>query len=264
MNALKTIKWAAGFIAVVILLLIFNPLVSVPAGHTGVITHFGKVDNRELGEGIHMRIPVYTKVTKFDNRVKKSEVTTSAASRDLQTVTSKIAVNYHVNPNASAELYQKVGMAYEGNIVTPAIHESIKSVTAKYTAEELISKRADVSLQIQQVLTDKLEIYSVIIDKFNIVNFDFSESFNTAIESKQAAEQRALQAQRDLERIKIEAEQQVATAKAQAEALRIQKEQVTPDLLKLREIENQKMAIEKWNGVLPTVTSDAVPFISVK
>ncbi len=146
----------------------------------------------------------------------------------------------------------------------PAVQEAFKATTAKYTAEELISKRPEVRDQISQFMKDRLLRHGITIDEFSIVNFRFSESFNQAIEAKTTAEQLKLKAERDLDRIKVEAEQKVASAKAEAESLRLQKQEITPDLLKLREIENQRLALEKWNGQLPQVTGGSVPMINIK
>lgn len=246
-----------------LLLTILRPLVIVPAGHVGVKLNFGAVQEPPLKEGIHFIVPIYQKVANVDCRVRKAEHHAAAASKDLQTVTSMVAVNYHVNPASAANLYQRVGMDYENTVIAPAIQESIKAVTAGYTAEELITKRAEVALKTSEVLERKLLDYHIKVDRFNIVNFEFSKEFNKAIEEKQTAEQRALKAQRDLERIKIEAAQKVTRAQAEAESLRIQRQEVTPELLHLREIENQRLAIEKWNGQLPRVSGGAIPFIDV-
>lgn len=256
--------WLYPTIAVIVILFltVFSFWAVVPAGHRGVLLQFGAVAG-VLDEGIHARLPVVQKVNLFDVRVQKEETEAAAASRDLQTVTSRIAVNYHVKPEAVGELYQKVGKGYAATIVAPAVQEAVKSVTAGYTAEELITKRQDVSSEIKDVLAAKLVPYGIVVDGFNVINFDFSQEFNKAIEAKQTAEQLALKAQRDLERIKIEAEQKVTQAKAEAEALRIQKQEVTPELLRLREIEAQMKAIEKWDGRLPSVTGGAVPFVQV-
>lgn len=260
----RIIKWVLSGILLLLLLTVFRPLVIVPAGHAGVMLNFGAVKETPLREGIHFRIPIYQKVVNVDCRVQKAEHDAAAASRDLQTVTSKVAVNYHVELASAAMLYQRVGPEFESRVIAPAIQESIKAVTASYTAEELITRRSEVAIKTSEMLTGKLSDYHLAVDRFNIVNFEFSKEFNKAIEEKQTAEQRALKAQRDLERIKIEAEQKVTQARAEAEALRIQREQVTAELLRLREIENQRVAIDKWDGKLPKVSGGAVPFIDVE
>lgn len=251
-----------GIAAVVLFFVVLCPWVIVPAGHQGILLQFGAV-KATLDEGIHFRVPLIQRVYKMDVRVQKEQAQADAASKDLQTVTSVIALNFHVNPSSAAHLYEQVGKDYGATIIEPAIQEAVKAVTAKFTAEELISQRRIVSSDIKTLLESKIRPYGIYVDGFNVVNFDFSAKFNEAVEEKLAAEQRALKAKRDLERIKIEAEQKVASAKAEAEALRIQKEQVTAELVRLREIEVQKQAVEKWDGRLPNVTGGTVPFIQV-
>ncbi|CAM3473083.1 Prohibitin family protein [Hydrogenibacillus schlegelii] len=141
------------------------------------------------------------------------------------------------------------------------MQEVFKAITARYTAEELITLRQKVSEETKALLAERLRPYGIVVDGYNIVNFDFSDEFNKAVEEKLTAEQKALKAQRDLERVKVEAQQKIEQAKAEAEALRIQREQITPELLRLREIEVQRMAVEKWDGKLPNVTGGAVPFL---
>lgn len=253
-------------LAVFIIILIlgpFRPWVIVPAGHRGVILQLGAVSGI-LGEGFHFRMPVIQKVVPINVQVQKSETDAAAASKDLQIISSKIALNYHVDPEGVSKVFQQIGVAYEEKVISPAVQEAVKATTASYTAEELITKRQQVALEIQQLLTNRLRKSDIIVDAFSIVNFEFSQEFNRAIESKQTAEQLALKAQRDLQRIKIEAEQKIASARAEAEALRIQKAEVTPELVRLREIEVQKQAVEKWDGHMPQVTgSGAMPFINI-
>lgn len=249
----------------ILLLLRFLPFTSVSAGHVGVVTTFGKVDPDVLGEGVHLINPL-SKVTELSTRIQKSETKSDAASRDLQQVSSSIALNYHIDANKAANFYQKVGVDYESNVISPAVEETLKAVTARYTAEELIAKREDVRNAIKSLLSSRLAARTyggLVVDDFSITNFNFSPSFNAAIEAKQEAEQLALKAKRDLERIRIEAEQKVTQANAEAEALRAQKQQVTPELIQLRQIEVQRQAVAKWDGHLPNVNSGALPFLNL-
>ncbi|TFW73421.1 HflC protein [Methylotenera oryzisoli] len=263
---IRTIKFIAILIAALILISWLNPFVVINAGHRGVITTFGKVNPTVLEEGLHFRIPIMQQVTEINVQIQKGEGDGDAASRDLQQVHAKIALNYHLIPNRVAETYQAIGdLGSVGDrIIIPAVQEATKATTAKYTAEELISKRPEVRDQISQFMRDRLLRHGIQIDEFSIVNFRFSESFNQAIEAKTTAEQLKLKAERDLERIRVEAEQKIASAKAEAESLRLQKQEITPDLLKLREIENQRVALEKWDGRLPQVTGGSVPLINIK
>lgn len=253
------------FVGIVVLVAVFlaGSIRIVPAGHRGVKIRLGAVVPVSLGEGIHFKLPLIETIHRMDVRVRKVEADAAAASNDLQTVTSKIAVNYHVDPTRAHELFQRVGPNYDQTVVLPAVQEAFKAVTARYNAETLITRRPEVSEAARQLLQEKLQPYGLIVDGYNIIDFDFSEEFNKAIEAKQTAEQMALKAKRDLERVRIEAEQRVAQAKAEAEALRIQREALTPELLRLREIEAMRMAIEKWDGHLPSVTGSAVPFIQL-
>lgn len=259
----KKVKLVASIGAALITFLFFNPLVIVDSGQRGVVTTFGKVDPVPLDEGIHLRIPVVQKVIQVETRIAKIEEDNIAASKDLQNVVTKVALNYHIDPSKSAEIFQTIGDQVTDVIVKPAIQESVKAITAQYTAEELITKREDVKYRIFQDLKAKISKFGIIVDEISITNFEFSKSFEEAIESKNVAEQLKLKASRDLERIKVEAEQKVASAQAEAESLRIQRAQVTPEMLKLRSIENDSKAIEKWDGKLPTMTSGAVPFLNI-
>lgn len=254
-----------GVAVAVIVLLILNPFVVVGPGERGVVMNFGAVQKEVLGEGLHLRIPIMQKIIIVDVKVQKGEGQGDAASKDLQHVTTNVAVNYHLEPSRVAETYQTVGnlSAVEARILLPAVQESVKAATALYTAEELVSRRQEVRDQIRTLLRDRLIKNGVIVDEFSIVNFSFSREFNNAIEAKTTAEQLKLKAERDLERIRIEAEQKVAAAKAEAEALRLQKEIVTDNLIKLRQIEMQQKAIEKWDGRMPQVTGGATPFIDL-
>ena len=235
-------------VLLVVLFLALNSFTTVKSGHSGVITTFGKVSDSVLGEGLHFKIPFVQDIVLVDNRVQKAEVACSAASKDLQTVSSTIAVNYKVLNSYSASVYKNIGMDYEEVIITPAIQECVKAVTAKFTAEELITNRQAIGDQMMELLKGKITEYGIDIQIFNITAFDFTEEYNAAIEAKQTAQQNALKAEQDLQRIKVEAEQTVAAAEAEAEAYRLKSEQITPEIILMS-------YIEKWDGKLPTVAS---------
>lgn len=252
-----------GVVTALIIILALNSFVIVNAGQRGIILQLGAVRPVVLDEGLHFKLPFVQTVIPVEVRVQKSQSDQTAASRDLQTVTTTVAVNFHLDPTQVNKLYQNVGLAYGERIVDPAIGESVKAITAQYTAEELISKRSEVSAKIKETLSSKLATYYMVLDEINITEFKFSDEYNNAIEQKQIAEQQALKASLDLQRVEIEAKQKIEQAKAEAESLRLQKQEVTPELVKLREIEAQMKAIEKWDGKLPNVTGGAIPFIEV-
>jgi regulator of protease activity HflC (stomatin/prohibitin superfamily) len=199
-------------------------------------------------------------------RVQKGEGEGDAASKDLQAVHTRFAINYHLEPHQVAKAFREIGASTEviaDRIIVPAAQESLKAVTARFTAEELITRRTDVRESISSLLREKMQRHGLVLDEFAIVNFKFSESFSKAIEAKVGTEQDKLRAERDLLRIRVEAEQKITQAKAEAESLALQRAQVTPELLKLREIENQRAAINKWNGILPTTSYGNVPLIGI-
>ncbi|MDP3426185.1 MAG: prohibitin family protein [Humidesulfovibrio sp.] len=254
----------AGAVAAVIILVFFTPWVEVGAGQRGIVQNFGAVQPKVLDEGLHLRIPVMQEVVLMDVKVQKVETDAAAASADLQDVSSRVALNYHVIPDKANVVYQKIGVNFRERIIDPAILEVVKAVTAKYTAEELITKRPAVSEAMRVTLMERLSENNIAVDAFSIVIFSFSKVFTEAIEAKQTAEQLALKARRDLDRIKIEAEQKITAAKAEAESLRLQKANISPDLLELRKIEANMKAIDKWDGVMPQVTgSGAMPLIGL-
>jgi regulator of protease activity HflC (stomatin/prohibitin superfamily) len=249
---------------IIVILMFFRPFVQIGAGERGVVLNFGAVQGTVLEEGLHFRVPIMQTVIMVDVKVQKATTDAAAASSDLQDVSSTVAINYHIVPDKANAVYQTIGIQFKERIIDPAVQEVVKAVTAKYTAEELITKRPAVSDTMKATLTERLMIHNIAVDAFSIVGFSFSKVFMEAIEAKQTAEQLALKAKRDLDRIKIEAEQTITAARAEAESLRLQKANISTDLIELRRIEANLKAIEKWNGIMPQVTgAGAVPFIGV-
>jgi regulator of protease activity HflC (stomatin/prohibitin superfamily) len=265
-DKLKKGPWKIFAIVIVVLVLLgsFKPWAQVGAGERGIVMNFGAVQDKVLNEGIHPIVPVMQKVILMDVRIHKVETDAVSASSDLQDVALSVALNYHILPEKANVVYQTIGVEFKDRIIDPAIQEVMKAVSARYTAEELITKRPAVSAEMQSSLTKRLLSSNISVDAFSIVSFSFSEIFTDAIEAKQTAEQNALKAKRDLDRINVEAKQTIASATAEAEALRLQKMNISPDLIELRKIEANLKAIEKWNGILPQVTgAGAVPFIGI-
>ena len=210
----RTIKFSPKYIiaavAVIALIVVGTSCFKVvPAGSTGVVVTLGKVSDSVLSEGLHFKAPLIQDVQIISNKIDKQEVDAAAVSKDLQSINSNIAVNYRVALDSSAKIYKNIGRNYKEVVLLPAVQESMKSVSAKYTAEELISKRGQVSEEIKETLESKVNEYGIIIEKLNIVNFDFSNEFNSAIEAKQVAEQNLL-------KTKTEQQQQIVIAEAEA------------------------------------------------
>ncbi len=256
-----------GIVALIVLLviLLMNPLVIIGAGERGVVLNFGAVQPQVLDEGLHVRVPIYQKIVKVDVRVQKEQTDAAAASKDLQDTHSIVALNFNIIPDKSSWVFQHIGGAYRERIIDPTIQEVVKAITARYTAVELITQREKVRVEIRDTLKERLLVYNIAVVDFSIVNFKFSPQFTQAIENKQTAEEMALKAQRDLDRIKIEAQQKITSAQAEAESLRLQKQNVSAELIRLRAIEASMAAIQKWDGRLPSVTGGgAIPFIDAK
>jgi len=255
-KAKKTGFWI--IIAIIALIIIFGTFGTVGAGERGVLLQFGAVQDKVINEGLYVKIPLIQKVVKMDVKIKKYEVPASASSKDLQMVTSKIALNYHLEPGAVNKVWEEVGRNYNARILAPAIQEAVKATTAKFTAEELITKREEIKDQIKTNLTERLQERHIIVDEFNIIDFAFSPAFNEAIEAKVTAEQLKLKAEMDLKRIKIEADQKIAEAEGKARAIRTE----APALR-----ENVKVVelrwIEKWDGKVPTYWGEANPFVGL-
>ena len=254
-----------GLILVVILLVVFvsASYVVIPAGHTGVALTFGKVEDTVLQEGLHFKVPFVQKIAVMDNRIVKLDVNTEAFSKDLQTITTVVAVNYHVGKENSQTVYKNVGLNFEEVLITPAVNEVLKAVTAKYTAVELVSSRAEVSMLLDDGLNEKLNAYGIFINELNIINWDFSPEYINAVEAKQVAEQNLIKTRTEQEQALViantEAQKRVIAAEAEAneikvlaqanaESNRIITESISELLIKYQ-------TVSKWDGKLPTVMS---------
>jgi len=256
----RVIRVVGAVVFVIFLLAVLSStLGTIGAGERGVLLRFGGVTGTVKAEGLYAKFPFIEKIIKIPVQVLKIDTKASAASSDLQTVTAEIAVNYHVEPSSVAKIYQTYRLDFEDRIINPGIQEAVKAATAQFTAEQLITKRPAVRDAIESNLRAKIEPDGFHVDGVNIINFDFSPSFNQAIEAKVTAEQNALAAKNKLEQSKYEAQQQIAQAQGNAQSLTIEGEALreNPQTLQLR-------AIEKWNGILPTVTSGAIPFINIQ
>lgn len=251
----------AGIAVFIVAVLLISAFTIVPAGNTGVVLTLGKVSNTSFNEGFHLRIPFVQQVVEMSNKIQVYETPASAVSKDLQTVSSNIAVNYRLVSDKSADMYRNVGTDYQTVLIAPVVQECMKSATAKYTAEQLITERAAVGDEVKSALETKLNSYGIYIEKFNIVNFDFSVEFNNAIEAKQVAEQNLLKTETEQKQAITIAEAQakqkviqananadaiLAEAEAQAEANRLLEESLSSKVIAYEQI-------DKWDGVMPKV-----------
>ncbi|MGA7537260.1 MAG: prohibitin family protein [Steroidobacteraceae bacterium] len=247
-----------GAIILLILLVLGGLFVQIGPGQRGVLMTFGAVQEGVLDPGLHVKLPFMQSVAKMDVQVQNSQGAETAASLDLQNVSSTVATNWHILPADAEWVYQHIGNepALVDKIIRPAISNSVKAVTAHYDAEDLIIERDQVRDKIQSQITSELQPYRVVVDSVNITDFHFSDEFAQAIERKQIAQQRALQATYELQQARVLAQQRVVEAEAQSQAQKLLQQTLTPELI-------QQQAIAKWDGHLPAVvgSNGALPMI---
>lgn len=264
MKNLKIKRILIGILILMGLILVLNCITTVPTGFVGVKTRFGKIQADVIQEGLNTKVPFIEKIVKIDCKTQKLEVESNTASKDLQDVNLKVAINYNVIKDTANTLYKEIGKKYEDIVVNPAILESVKSVTAQYTAEELITKRAEVSSKMQEVLKEKIVNKGFNVVDFNVTDLNFSDAYNQAIEKKQVAEQEAKQAEYELQKSQVENERKIAEAEANAKVMEVQNASTTEQAIRLKELEIEQKMIEKWNGQLPTTaTGNSIPFLDI-
>ena len=263
-------------IAAAVVVLAGSCFTSVPTGHTGVVTTFGKVENFTLDAGIHGKLP-WQEVVLLDNRVQKARVELNCFSSDIQEVKVIYTVNYQISKENAMTIYSNIGTLYYDTVITPNVSESVKVMTARYTAENLVASRDELSEKIENLLSEQLNRYNIVVVGTSIEDMDFTDAFTNAVEAKQVAAQNKLQAeieqQQKIMEQKSSAERAVIDANAAAEVARIQAEAdlaVTKIQADAAEYAGQKEAaknkaiaenltkdllnyyyVQQWNGILP-------------
>lgn len=238
-------------LVIVFLAILSNFFVIVNAGERGVLMQFGKVQEQVLGEGLHVIVPTVYSVKTLSVRVQKQESSAEASSKDLQDVFTDVALNWHIIPDEANAIFQQIGDEREvvARIIDPAVEEVLKAVMAKYTAEEIITKRGEVKAAVDEFLTLRLLTYHIAVDDISLVHVHFSQRFSDAVEAKQIAEQEAKRGEFLALKAVKEAEAKVNLAKGEAEVQRLLQDNLTPELL-------ERQAIEKWDGKLPLIVGD--------
>lgn len=198
--------------------MVFGSFAQIDAGEVGVLTTWGKVEPNLLQPGFNFKMPFAQAVTEYEIRNQRSDVEAAAASRDLQEVNAKIAIIYHPSVDEVFKLHNETGIGYAQRVVAPAVQEAFKATTAQYTANELITKREEVKIKARDLLADRLERFHIKLEDINIVNFEFSKDFTTAIEQANVARQQVITAEQTLAKQRVEAQLRVAQAEADAAA----------------------------------------------
>ena len=231
----------------------------VGAGQRGVLLRFGAVTGTIKAEGLYFKIPFVEEVALMSTQLQKYTASTGSSSRDLQLVATEVTLNYQLNAGGVAEIYRNMRRDYESRVIQPYIQEAVKSTTADFNAEELITQRPQVKDELQNLMAERLAPLGIVVVQLSITDFQFSSTFQESIEAKVKAVQEALEAENALRRVEFEAQQAITRAEAEAKGLELQKAQITEQLLALRRIEVQGRAVEKWNGVMPQVVTSGGP-----
>ena len=249
---------AAALVIIIALIFAISCFSFVPTGHTGVVTLFGKVEDYTLDSGVHFKNP-FARVIKMDNRIQKESVELSCFSSDIQEVEVVFTLNYQISKEYAMNIYKTIGKNYFDTAVSPIITESVKTVAARYTAEDLINKRNELAMAIETDMKEKLLIFNIELVSTSIEDMDFTDAFTDAVEAKQVAAQNKLRAE-------TEAAQRVVEAEAEAQIRRVTAEAEAYEILQRAEAEaqaNQKLAesitdrlieyryYEVWDGKLP-------------
>ena len=231
----------------------------VSAGQGGVLLRFGAVTGKIKEEGLYFKIPFAEQVVLMSTQIQKYSAPASASSKDLQVVTTEVTLNYQLEASKVGEIYRTLRQDYENRIIQPFIQEAVKSTTANFDAEQLITQRPRVKDELQNLITARLAPLGIGVVQLSITDFRFTQVFQDSIEAKVKAVQQALEAENALKRVQFEAQQQITRATAEAKGLELQRAQITAQLLELRQIEVQRAAVEKWNGVMPSVVTSGGP-----
>ncbi|OFV94651.1 MAG: hypothetical protein A3F68_03970, partial [Acidobacteria bacterium RIFCSPLOWO2_12_FULL_54_10] len=225
----------------------------------GVLLRFGAVTGTVKEEGLYFKVPFAEQVVLMSTQIQKYTAPAGSSSKDLQVVTTEVTLNYQLNAASVGEIYRTMRLDYQDRVIQPFIQEAIKSTTANFDAEQLITRRPQVKTELQNLITERLAPLGIGVIELSITDFQFTQVFQDSIEAKVRAVQQALEAENALRRVEFEAQQQITRATAEARGLELQKAQITAQLLELRQIEVQRAAVDKWNGVMPTVVTSGGP-----
>ena len=251
-----------GLVLLIGIIVGFSAVNIIDDGERGMVKSFGKVSEVWL-PGFHMKVPFRDDITRVDIRVVSGTIDVSAGTRDMQSVHTQIGINFQIDANKIPEIYQRTGVDAEkiAAVITPRVQDVVKAITSNYTSDQLLSQREQIKERIREKLKTEAREYDIILKDVQITDFRFDERYQNAINDKQVAEQNALKAKNDLDRIKVEAEQRIVEAQAEAKAIQIQVEAIRTqggsEYVQLK-------TIEKWNGQLPQYTGGSVPLLNIR
>lgn len=229
-----------GVVALLLIIVFFASFKTVGTGKIGVVTNYGRVTGREVTEGANWIKPFVEDVSLYDIKTQKEEQQAAAATKDLQDVNAKVVVNYRIESGKVSEIHKTVGVDYNSVIITPSIQSAFKSNAARYNAIDLVNKRGETESEVKADLVSRLSKRGIVVENVSIVDLNYSTEFTKAIESRQVAEQNAQRARYNLDQARLD-----------AQAQQVQAETLTDNYLRLKEVENESKAIDKWDGKMP-------------
>ena len=246
-------------VLLIALILFFNPIAIVGVGERGVKVTLGKVSPESYGEGVHFVMPFISKIKVMDVKTQKTNVATEVYTKDIQQAKISYVVNYNLIPQFAHEMYRQVGMNYEQIILMPAVEGNIKDVIGRWNAQDLVANRAAATADILQKLQTQLSKKYINVTSFQIIDINYSDVFEKAIESKVTAEQEALKAKNKTVQIEEEARQKVIAAEAEAKSMAIRAQALSQNKSLV-----QYEAVQKWDGKLPEyMMGNSIPFINM-
>jgi len=264
MKGLKYFSLSFLVLGLAIFLIIRDGFFTVNPGVVSIKIRLGKLVGA-FDEGFYFKIPLLDKIESFSIKIKRSDIKTDAFSKDLQPIEIDVVINHRIEKNTVESIYRNLGQTYEKTIIEPIVNEEVKSVISKYSAEEVIVNRSEITRKMSEIVKLRMLEKQILVTDLSVTNFDFTPVFLKAIEEKQIAEQEAKKAKNEVEKARQVAEQTILKAQAEAKALELQKQAISKDLIELRKVEAQIRAIEKWDGRLPHYNaSGAIPFINVQ
>lgn len=257
----RGIKWAV--LVIVALFLVFGSWFIVSPGEVAIKTRLGSLI-ASYGEGIHLKLPFIESINKFSIQIERADMKTETFTMDTQQMKVDLVVNHRINQDTIMSIYRNLGPNYVNTILDPMVQETLKAITAKYTAESIIANRMEMVKQLNEQAKSKALAKEIIVTDISVVDIDFEPAFMKAVEDKQVAIQKSKEAEKLVEKAKQEAEQVIATARGNAESLRLQKEQITPMMLENKRLDIQREALSKWKGEVPMYMggNTPVPFVN--
>lgn len=258
---LRRISIAFGAVAILLAAVAPLGLGRVQPGARGVVLRFGAPTGRIAGEGLYYVVPLAERVVQVNTQINTVRFDRAqATTRDLEPVYADLAASFHVEPGRVVEVYRSLRNDYAARVLAPAVEDAWKATAARYSASDLIAHRAETQRDFAEGVRSRVRPFGLALDALATTRFNFAYSYAYAAQQKVASVQRTLEAQQDLQRIRFESQQNVIRARSEIEALKLQRTVPIADLIRLRQLELQRRAIDKWDGKLPSA-SGVLPFL---